>query len=78
MSFNPQMIPGSLVSLAEGLLLIVFRSKISVFLERSYRKFPTNKISEQFYKVSYKVNPIYIAVLGCVFLIIAFIRLFQQ
>ncbi len=75
---NYEMVPRPLIALLEGLLLIVFRKKISIFLEKAYQKFPTNKISEQFYKISYKVNPIYIFILGLVFILISIMTLFQN
>ena len=75
---NHEMIPRSLIALLEGLLLIIFRKQISIFLEKTYQKFPTNKIGEQFYKISYKVDPMYILILGLVFILISIMTLFQN
>ncbi len=72
------LVTGPPVGIAEGTLLIVFRKKIGVFLEKIYRKFPTNKISGQFYTISYKVNPVYIAILGCVIILLSCLALFRQ
>lgn len=72
-----QIFPGPLIGIAQGVLLIIFRKKISIALEKAYKKFPTNKISEQFYKISYKVNPIYIAILGVIFIAMSVIAIFQ-
>ncbi len=69
--------PGPLIGMAQGVLLIIFREKISIFLEKSFQKFPTNKISEQFYKISYKVNPLYIAMLGIIFIALSVVSVFQ-
>ncbi len=69
--------PGPLMGITYGILLIIFRKKISIYLEKAYQKFPTNKISEQFYKLSYKVNPIYIAILGIIIIAFGVIGMFQ-
>jgi hypothetical protein len=74
---SAQLFPGPLIVTLQGVLLIIFRKKISIFLEKAYEKVPTNKISRQFYKISYKVSPIYIAILGVVFIMISFLMLFQ-
>lgn len=61
-----QLFLGPLVGILQGLLLIIFREQISIFLEKVYKNFPTNKISSQFYKMSYQVRPVYIGILGAV------------
>ncbi len=66
-----------MIGIAEGVLLIVFRKKLSIALEKSFQKLSCNKINEQFYKLSYKVNPIYIAILGVIFIMIGVIAAFQ-
>ncbi len=72
-----QIFPGPVIGMAQGVLLIIFRKKISIFLEKIFKCFPTNKISEQFYKISYKVNPLYIALLGVIFIALSVIAVFQ-
>ncbi len=66
-----------MIGMAQGVLLIIFRKKISIALEKIYQKFPTNKISGQFYNISYKVNPIYIAMLGVTVIAMSVIAVFQ-
>lgn len=60
-----------------GLLLKLSRANISVCLEKAFKKFPSNKKSAQFYKVSYKVNPVYIASVGVVFICFSVFAMFQ-
>jgi hypothetical protein len=74
---SAQLVPGPLIGFLEGLLLIIFRKKISIYLEKAYEKFPTNKISGQFYKISYKVNPWYIASLGVVIIVMSIVAVLQ-
>ncbi len=72
-----QIVTGPLIGIAQGILLILFRKKLSSALERAYEKAPTNKISRQFYNMSYKVNPVYIAILGIIFIAVSVIAMFQ-
>jgi len=66
-----------MIGITQGVLLIIFRRKISIALEKTYQKFPSNKINEQFYELSYKVNPIYITILGVILIALGVIAMFQ-
>jgi hypothetical protein len=66
-----QLFPDQLKGVLIGSLLIIFRKKISIFLEKFYKNFPISKIISQSYDISYRVNPIYITILGLVIIGIA-------
>jgi hypothetical protein len=62
----PHLFPPQLRGVLIGVLLIVLRKQISTFLEKVYRKFPTNKISSQFYSISYRIRPVFLTILGVI------------
>jgi hypothetical protein len=63
---GPNLFPPQLKGVVIGLLFIIFRKPVSAFLEKVYQKFPTNKISGQFYKMSYRVRPVFLTILGVI------------
>lgn len=66
-----QLLPEQLKGVLYGLLLIIFRKKISIFLEKVYKNFPIiGKIGSQ-YGISYRVNPIYITIFGVVIIAVS-------
>ena len=64
---------GPLQGFVIGFLLIIFRNKISFFLQQSVKKFPKYKDGEKTFNLNYSVKPIFILILGAIFITIAFV-----
>lgn len=54
-----------------GTLLIVFRSQVAAYIEKGMTRFPKYEDGEKHFKLQYSVKPIYLVVLGVIFILIA-------
>ena len=64
-----------------GLLLIVFRKIVAVYIEKAFKKFPKYEEGTKSLHYQYVVKPIYITILGGIFILIAlggFITMFTS
>lgn len=54
-----------------GVLLIVFRNQIALFIENVMTRFPKYQDGESHFKWKYSVRPVYLAMLGSIFIFVA-------
>jgi hypothetical protein len=54
-----------------GVLLIVFRNKVAIYLEKIFIKFPKYRDGAKSLNYQYSVKPIYLVILGVIFILIA-------
>ena len=67
---------GPIQGIIVGILLIVLRCKISIFLRKSVEKFPKYKDGEITFNLKYGIRPIFIIILGALFILISCYGLF--
>jgi hypothetical protein len=66
---------GPLISSIVGILVIIFRNKIGLYIQKSYENFPQYKDGVQTFKMKFSVKPVYIVVVGIIICLFSFISL---
>jgi hypothetical protein len=66
---------GPLISFIVGILVIIFRKKIGLYIQKSYESFPQYKDGVQTFKMQFSVKPVYIIVVGTIICLFSFISL---
>ena len=66
---------GPLISFIVGILSIIFRNKICLYVQKSYENFPQYKDGVQTFKMQFSVRPVYIVVVGIIICLFSFISL---
>ena len=64
-----------LISFIVGILSIIFRNKICLYVQKSYENFPQYKDGVQTFKMQFSVRPVYIVVVGIIICLFSFISL---
>jgi hypothetical protein len=67
---------GPIQGIVVGVLLIVFRDKVAIFLRKSVERFPKYKDGEKTFNLKYSIRPIFIIILGVLFILISCYGLF--
>ena len=62
---------GPIQGIIVGILLIVFRCKVSILLRKSVERFPKYKDGEETFNLKYGIRPIFIIILGALFILIS-------
>jgi len=60
-----------------GLCLIIFRKKVSQFIQKAFEKFPKYEEGINSQNVKFEVRPIHITIIGLIFLFIAIAGFFE-
>jgi len=58
-----------------GLILVVFREKMSLLISKTYESFPHDKNMAKEWNVSFKVRPIFVATIGSILIIFSLVGL---
>jgi len=66
---------GPLISLIVGILVIIFRNKIGLYIQKSYESFPQYKDGVKTFKMKFSVKPAYIVIVGIIIFFFSFISL---
>ena len=72
-----RMYPEPINGIILGILLIVFRNKVCMFLQRVYEKFPKYEDGVKMLNIKFTIRPIFITILGSLILIISIFALIQ-
>ena len=62
---------GSIQGVIIGVILIVFRHKAANYIQKAFTKFPKYEDGAKTLNFQYSVKPIYLAILGVIFILIA-------
>jgi hypothetical protein len=68
---------GPLQGIIIGLCLIIFRYKVSNFLQRALEKFPKYKSGVKSLNMRFDVHPSYLMILGIIFILVAIAGFFE-
>ena len=68
---------GPFQGLIIGLCLIIFKEKVSLFLQKAFKEFPKYKDGVKSLRMKFEVQPFYIMVLGLIFILIAITGFFE-
>jgi len=60
-----------------GLLFIIYRNKIALYLEKLIKFFPKYKEGEDLFKPTYTVRPFFFIILGLIYILMGFRALFS-
>ena len=73
---NLNFAPSPFGGIVIGAMIVLFRQKIAELLEKNYKNFPQNQSIIEPYKLSYKVRPIFVMIIGLVISIFSILGLF--
>ena len=68
----------STVPVIIGILAIIYRRKVSLFIQKAYEKFPKYEDGVKAFKISFTVRPIFITILAAIWILISLISLITQ
>ena len=66
---------GPLISFIVGIIVIIFRNKICLYIQKSYENFPQYKDGVKTFKMQFSVKPVYIVVVGIIICLFSTISL---
>jgi len=59
-----------------GLVLIIFRKQVSVFIQKGFEKFPKYEEGVKDFNIKFTVQPLYVSILGSLILAVSIFGLF--
>ena len=68
----------STVPIIVGILAIIFRRRVSLFIQKVYERFPKYEDGVEAFKISFTVRPIFITILAAIWILISLISLITQ
>jgi len=66
------------VSITIGILAIIYRRKVSLFIQKTYEKFPKYEDGVKAFKISFTVRPVFITILAVIWILISLMSLIGQ
>ena len=68
----------STVPIIAGILAIIYRRKVSFFIQKAYEKFPKYEDGVKAFKISFTVRPVFITILAVIWILISLMSLIGQ
>jgi len=68
---------GPLQGIIIGLCLIIFKEKVSRFLQKAFEKFPKYEDGAKSLNMKFEVRPVYLTILGLIFILISIAGFFE-
>ena len=68
----------STVPVIIGILAIIYRRKVSLFIQKAYEKFPKYEDGVKVFKISFTARPVFITILAVIWILISLMSLIGQ
>ena len=68
----------STVPIIAGILAIIYRQKVSIFIQKAYERFPKYEDGVKAFKISFTVRPVFITILAVIWILISLMSLIGQ
>ena len=68
----------TIVPIIFGILAIIYRQKVSIFIQKTYEKFPKYEDGIKACKISFTVRPVFITILAVIWILISLMSLIGQ
>jgi len=66
------------VSIIVGILAIIYRRKVSLFIQKVYERFPKYEDGVEAFKINFSIRPVFITILAAIWILISLISLITQ
>ena len=68
----------AIIPIIFGILAIIYRQKVSIFIQKAYEKFPKYEDGVKAFKISFTVRPVFITILATIWILISLMSLIGQ
>ena len=68
----------TIVPIIAGILAIIYRRKVSLFIQKAYEKFPKYEDGVKTFKISFTVRPGFVTILAVIWILISLMSFIGQ